>query len=191
MTPLAQLFAQWRSHDDERSLWGELERDAAVARFSAGDQAVAGLVRLAELATEPGAAAESVELIDLLAGAERGALGPGPDPLAALAAGWWDQTLFGYPAADDACSVLAATVRLTGAIDPQLRTWLLAFDGPGARHFADAVVNEFSSELWPEPDWQIRATTWARSEAAVNGITLIGGIHLPEDQLSVVLDRII
>ncbi len=193
MTPLAATIARWRARDQDRSLWDELPPDAAAARFSAGDQSPAGLLRLVELITEPGRAAEAGPLIDLVIAAE-----PASDPdfdLAELvgdvAPVWWAQALFSHPGPDNIVDVLAATVALTGGIDPQLRVWLADLDGPAACHFADAVTTEFASDLWSDDDWPTRARTWARTDAAVNGITLIGGVHLEPGQLSAVLDRII
>ncbi len=187
MTPTERLLAdRWEVIDGtETGLWPELAADAALARFEGGDRGQAGMIRLTELVVSPGGVAQGGPLIDALRRADATVL------LTELASLWWTQTLLQYPASDRAADVLAALCRCTGELGRWLRAWLDALDGPGAQHLAEAVCSDFQSSLWPSDDLRGQAEAWARSEAVVNGITLIGGVHLEPGQLDELLDRII
>ena len=219
VTPLDRAIDRlWDVFSDRASLIGDLPADAVLARVDVpatgtvqgdgGEGGVAGKAdielrfcfpRLAELLTtnqlddEPG-----YRIADRLRDAdwqswdriEREALEEFFDT-------WWLLTR----SLDDgavlaskhsASEVLGVLVHLGVPLVRWLGPWLEDFDGPPARHFADMILGGMDTPAWASvPDERGQVLGWAASEACIFGIALVGGIHLPDDQLSDVLDRLI
>lgn len=112
---------------------------------------------------------------------------------------WWLATLVGHPSRPPAADVLAAQARLRGEVRPLLDRWLHELDGAGAVHLAEVVRDHLDPEAGRliHPGWDgfedlaTQVAAWARSDAVVLGLTVIGGAHLDPGLLSEALDRLI
>lgn len=214
ITPLDRAIDRlWDVFSDRSSLIGSLPADAVLARAdsvdgAAGHELAAGqggnelrfcLPRLAELLTTNRLDAEpGYRIADRLRDAhwqswdrhERETLEEFFDT-------WWllTRSLDGgaVPASDlPASEVLGALVHLGVPLVRWLGPWLEDFDGPPARHFADMILGGMDTPAWTSaPDERGQVLAWAASESCVFGIALVGGIHLPDDRLSDVLDQLI
>jgi hypothetical protein len=203
ITPLDRAIDQlWIVFSDRASLLGDLPADAVLARVdvTASTSELRFCVpRLAELLTTNRLDAEpGYRIADRLRDAdwmswerdERVALEEFFDT-------WWLLTR----SLDDgavlasglsASEVLGILVHLGVPLVRWLGPWLEDFDGPPARHFADMILGGMHTPAWTSaPDERGQVLGWAASEACVFGIALVGGIHLPSDQLSDVLDKLI
>jgi hypothetical protein len=95
--------------------------------------------------------------------------------------------------------VLVAQTRVRGEVRPLLDRWLAELDGPGAVHLAELLRDGLDPDTHRlvHPGWEGiedlagRVVAWARSEAVILGLTLLGGTHLDRTLLSDALDRMI
>ncbi len=215
ITPLDRAIDRlWEVFSDRASLVGDLPGDAVLARVDApetgqgqedcnGEQVNSELrfclARLAELLTTNQLQDEpSFRIADRLRDAdwqswdriEREVLEEFFDI-------WWLLTRSlddgAVPVSElPASEVLGVLIHLGVPLVRWLGPWLEDFDGPPARHFADMILGGMDTEAWTSaPDERGQVLAWAASEACVFGIALVGGVHLPDDQLSDVLDRLI
>lgn len=216
ITPLDRAIDHlWEVFSDRASLIGDLPADAVLARVDAVPPVAESaaphsaelapselrfcLPRLAELLTtnqlddEPGyRIADRLHDADWQSWArvEREALEEFFDI-------WWLLTRSlddgPFPASGlSASEVLGVLIHLGVPLVRWLGPWLEDFDGSSARHFADMILGGMDTPAWSSaPDERGQVLGWAASEACVFGIALVGGIHLPDDQLSDVLDRLI
>ncbi len=173
-------------------LW-DLEFDAVWARANHGefDECVP---RLLELVVADGCGDTDPWAV-FAAFAERGREGWDDTKhraMTGVADAWWSTLLRIYPYPPGIDEVLASLSQL----DLPLVRWLHPFpellDGPGAQHFADLVLHGLNSAGWDRvPDTRTQVEGWTRSEPAVMGITLVGGVHLEPGCLGAVLDRVL
>ncbi len=187
---LARLWADLAPVD---SLLPDLAFDAVLARADHGEF-VECLPRLLEVMTLPGADPETaIAVFDRL---ESAGWTEWPDrrrrPIEKLLDQWWATELALEPGEPPVHDVLAALVRLDQPVGRWLQPWLEDLDGPGARHFVALVNDQLSSERWAEfPDRREQVLAWTRSEPAIMGLTLVGGVHLDSGQLGQALDRML
>ncbi len=190
------LTHAWDVLGDRQSLLPDLDIDAVVARADAGELEMA-TPRLLELAVHGRIGRESLHGLigrvqPLLV--ERG---PGREAVIDVLDAWWAQTIALDPVDDDPASMRARTVlgALAHLDEPLVRwfePWLIDLDGPQARHLADLVTDGLSGSAWDEvPDKRQQVLGWAASEPVVFGLTLVGGMHLADGELSDVLDRLL
>lgn len=188
------LTGAWAALAPEPGLFPGLAFDAARARATTGELVVA-TPRLLELivtaeATVEEAASFVAELgRHPLGTAERAAV---TDVLDA----WWQETLLLDPGAHREPFTPAVVLGVLAGFDaPMVRwlgPWLTELDGPGAHHLAAVVVDGLDGPAWVgKEDRAGQVQAWAATEPVVNGLTLIGGVHLGPDAMSDVLDRLI
>ena len=112
---------------------------------------------------------------------------------------WWLETLMRDPGTHvDGFEPEAVLGIVAGYDAPMVRwfePWLEQLDGPGAAHLG-AIVVAGPAGLTPEAwvgceDQASQLFAWSRSETVVNGIALIGGVHLDDGMLDQVLERLI
>jgi hypothetical protein len=73
-----------------------------------------------------------------------------------------------------------------------LAPWLDDLDGPAARHLATVVITQLPEAEWAaHQDERAQILAWCRSEPVVIGLTVVGGVHLDDGQLSDALDRML
>jgi hypothetical protein len=186
----ARLDRLWDVLGDRESLFPQLPDDAALARARSGEL-VEAIPRLLELAIGDGLQRVPVTVpFDLLreadwttwSAARREAIEDVVDT-------WWTSTRTAIEPELSPGLVLACLCRL-GV--PQIRwlgPWLEDLDGPAARHLANVVTGQL-----PEPEWEgfddqrSQILAWCRTEPVIIGLTVIGGVHLDEGQLSEALD---
>ncbi len=194
VTPLDRSISRlWGVFSDRSSLLRDLPADAVLARADAGELRFC-LPRLLELLSTDRLDAEpGYRVADRLAAAdwqswerqEREALEDFFDT-------WWLLTRAFDDGPLSASDVLGILVHLGVPLVRWLGPWLEDFDGAAARHFADMILGGFQGPAWQSaPDERGQVQGWASSEACIFGIALVGGIHLPDEQLSAVLDRLI
>ncbi len=189
----ASLARLWHDLAPPDSLLPDLAFDAVLSRADHGEF-IECLPRLLELVTLPGADPESaVAVFDRLEAHDWTAW---PDdrrrPIEKLLDQWWATELALEPGEPAVHDVLAALIRLDQPVGRWLQPWLEALDGPGARHFVAMVADQLSSDRWAEyPDRREQVLAWSRSEPAIMGLTLVGGVHLEPGQLGQALDRML
>lgn len=104
---------------------------------------------------------------------------------------WW-MLVRAFDGGKPAGDVLGVLVHLGVPLVRWLGPWVEDFDGPGARHFAAMIIEGPSNDAWGiDPDLWTQVEGWASTETCIFGITMVGGIHLNDGQLSEVLDRLI
>ncbi len=189
----ASLEQLWRQLAPTDSLLPELAFDAVLSRADHGEF-IECLPRLLEIVTLPGADPDvAVAVFDRLT-ANGWATWPDERrrPIERLLDLWWSTELALEPGEPAAHDVLGALVRLEQPVSRWLQPWLEDLDGPGARHFVALVADQLSSDRWAEvPDQREQVLAWTRSEPAVMGLTLVGGVHLDPGQLGLALDRML
>lgn len=191
MSALAEAIDRvWEELGDRSSLFPALADDAAMARAHGGE-AMEATPRLLELAvTDRLEHMSIVAPFELLAEA---AWRTWPDrqrrAVEALLDTWWTWTRTANEPAIAPGRVLACLCR-TGI--PQVRwlgPWLDDLDGPPAQHLADVIISQL-----PEPEWEgyedqrSQILGWSRTEPVIVGLTVVGGVHLDDGQLSEALD---
>ncbi len=192
----AALKVAWDELGDRESLMPDLDADAVVARADTGELTAAA-PRLLELAVSGQAGRDGAHglirrLRPLLVerGSERKVV---IDVLDA----WWHTTLAldeAEPGRDTppASAVLGALAQTDEPLVRWLEPWLADLDGPSARHLAALVLDGLRGEAWDAvPDKREQVLAWAASEPVVFGLTLVGGVHLAEGELSDVFDRLL
>jgi hypothetical protein len=182
---------------DDYGLFPTLALDAVLARADRGEL-VAATPRLVELVVDHRlAVADAAAVVDRF-GRHRW----GPTELPAVAEAldaWWWETLMRppgeHPEPYRPGVVLGVLVGFGAPMVRWLGPWLQGLDGPGAAHLAAVVLggpDELSGPAWAGKENEARQVLgWARTEPVVNGLTLIGGVHLDDGVLSDVLDRLI
>ncbi|MEL6985903.1 MAG: hypothetical protein AAFO29_25965 [Actinomycetota bacterium] len=187
----------WSTMADDYGLLPDLAVDALLARADRGELAEASprLLELLvghELTIEDGAGVVERLGRHRWEPAERDAVTEALD-------GWWLQTLK-RPANEHAPEYPVAVVLgiLVGFGAPMVRwlgPWLDELDGPGAAHLASVVIggpDGLSGPAWEgKADEARQVLNWARTETVVNGLALVGGVHLEDGVLDQVLDRLI
>jgi len=112
---------------------------------------------------------------------------------------WWLETLKRQPDEQDEHYptevVLGVLVGFGAPMIRWLGPWLDELDGPGARHLATVILG--GSDGLAGPAWAGKGDEagqvlgWTRTETVINGLALIGGVHLDDGVLDQVLDRLI
>lgn len=180
----------WDVLGDRESLLPSLADDAVMARARSGE-ARAAIPRLLELAVADELEHLSIiEPFDLLADEEWRSW---PDverrAIEALMDTWWTWTLTAIDPTISPGRVLACLCRI-GV--PQIRwlgPWLDDLDGPPARHLAHVIISQLPEVEWEgAPDQRSQILGWTRTEPVIIGLTVVGGVHLEEHQLSQALD---
>ncbi len=190
----------WEHFGDRSSLLGELPADAVLAR-SRSDERRAAAPRILELLTSP----QPLNALDVRTGRELMAeivlLLDEPEltadersALMAVLDRWWAQTLM-FDAIDDgltASQTLALLAMIDAPLVRWLEPWLTDLDGAPARHLVALVQHGLDGEEWhDQPDLAGQVRGWTRSEPVIMGITLVGGVHLDEGDLSAILDELL
>lgn len=183
----------WAVLGDRTSLFPDLPDDAALARVRNGELK-AGLPRLLELAIGGEAVNMAItEPFDLLRAADwTGWPGVERQAVEGVVDTWWEWTRGSNDPQPSPGLVLACLCRLGVPVVRWLTPWLDDLDGPAARHLAVVVIDQL-----PEAEWAVvedereQILAWCRSEPVVIGLTVVGGVHLDDDQLSHALDRML
>ncbi|MFW2383613.1 MAG: hypothetical protein ACN4GZ_17815 [Acidimicrobiales bacterium] len=176
----------------DRVLIDELAADAALA--IAATDLEASLVRLFELISlDQLHDREPYEVFDLLRSADWLEWDmPAVQAITGWADGWWLTTLMTHPESANAGDVLGHLIHLGLPMVKWLSAWLDELDGPGAQHLANFLIEGSRHDGWNgRNDERRQVLAWARSDAVVNGLTMIGATHLEPGQMAHVLDRII
>lgn len=183
----------WDVFGDRTSLFSVLDSDAVLARAHAGEVRGA-LPRLMELIVADAVSpADRIESFDLLSSedvapwsrADRSAIERFADT-------WWRFTLETEQPAPPVDAVLACLVRLDAPLIRWLSRWLDELDGPAAHHLARTVIDGLDDPGWADhDDEREQILGWARTEPVVLGLTVVGGVHLDEGELSEALDRML
>lgn len=193
----AGLDGLWATMADDYGLLPDLAVDAVLARADRGELAAA-TPRLAELLV-----GHELPLADAAgivrrfgrhgwAAAERMVVTEVLDA-------WWLETLKRSPAEQvepyRTEAVLGVLVGFGAPMVRWLGPWLDELDGHGASHLATVVLggpDGLAGPAWiDKADEARQVLAWARTETVVNGLTLIGGVHLDDGVLGRVLDRLI
>lgn len=188
----------WATMADDYGLLPDLALDAVVARADRGELEAA-TPRLIELTVGHHLpVADAAGVVDRL-GRHRWDTAGRAVVTEALDA-WWLETLKRSPAEQAAPYrtevVLGVLVGFGAPMVRWLGPWLDELDGPGAAHLARVVLGG-PDGLVGGPAWDGKADQarqvlgWARTETVINGLTLIGGVHLDDGVLDRVLDRLI
>lgn len=187
----------WATMTDQYGLLPELDHDAVLARANRGEL-LAATPRLVDLLV-----GARLEVAD--AAALTGRLGGHDWDRVRRAAveesldAWWWETLQRSPGEHLEPYRPEVVLGVLAAYDaPMVRwlgPWLAQLDGPGAQHLAAVVLggpDGLSGPAWSGREDRARQVlAWAGTEPVVNGLTLIGGIHLDDGVLGAVLDRLI
>jgi hypothetical protein len=180
----------WDVLGDRTSLFPVLPADAALARAGAGELKAA-MPRLLELAV--GGVVETMEItepFDLLREAEW-TTWPAAERQAVekMADTWWEWTRRSIEPQPGVGVVLACLCRLGVPPIRWLGPWLEDLDGPAAQHLARIVIEQLPEAEWTTmEDQRQQILAWSRTEAVVIGLTVVGGVHLDDGQLSAALD---
>lgn len=194
ITPLDRALAEvWSVFSDQEGLIAYLKSDAVLSRSRAGEFRFC-LPRLLELLVNNQLEGEAgfvlanrlqVEGWQSWKRSER-------DVLETFFDTWWLQTRMFDDGLVPASEVLGVLIHLGLPLVRWLGPWLEDLDGPPARHFAHLILEGFETPAWQhDSDLRGQVEGWAASEPCIFGIALVGGIHLPEGQLSEVLDRLV
>lgn len=180
----------WDALGDRTSLFPTLPDDAAMARAKAGE-AKEALPRLLELAVTGNLMrVEVTEPFDVLSDLSWTTW---PDTqrraVEELLDTWWEWIRTAIEPETSPGLVLACLCRVDLPQVRWLGPWLDDLDGPPAQHLAEVIVSQL-----PEPEWsgiedqRSQILGWARTEPVVIGLTVVGGVHLSDGQLSAALD---
>lgn len=193
-TPLDNAITHlWEVFSDPLSLLSDLPSDAVLVRADTGELRFC-LPRLLELLIR-----DELTPVEGFSIADRLRLDDWQSwpPLERVALesffdAWWLTTLALESGPLAAHEVLSVLVHLGVPLVRWLGPWLEDLDGPAANHFAELVLSGMSAPAWQAAvDERGQVKAWTESEACVLGIALVGGIHLPEGQLSDVLDHLV
>ncbi len=183
----------WDVLGDRNSLFPELPDDAALAR-ARGGELKAAMPRLLELAISGSAVRMSVtEPFDLLSEAEW-TTWPAVErrALESVVDTWWRWVRGSVEPTMPIGLVLACLCRLGVPMVRWLGPWLDDLDGPAAVRLAEIAIGRLPEPEWaPIPDERSQILAWCRTEPVVVGLTVVGGVHLEEGQLSAALDQIL
>lgn len=191
------LARLWATMADDYGLLPTLEVDAVLARAVRGDLEAA-TPRLVELLVGHGLPVADAAAIVGRLGAHRWAPERGVVVGGALDAWWWEtlvRPVGEHPDPYRPETVLGVLVGFRAPMVRWLHPWLDLLDGPGAAHLASLVIggpDGLSGPAWVGKEDEARQVLgWTRTEPVVNGLTLIGGVHLDDGVLGDVLDRLI
>lgn len=187
----------WASMADDYGLFPGLDVDAVLARADRGELAAA-TPRLVDLLVGGGLTVEEAVEVTTRLGARDWTAAQRSLVYEALDA-WWLQVLKREPTEQHEPyrpGTVLGVLCVTGApLVRWLEPWLAELDGPGANHLARVVLEGrtgLSGPAWQgREDEAAQVLAWARSETVVNGLTLVGGVHLDDGVLSDVLDRLL
>lgn len=174
-------------------LLGELPADAVFARAATGEL-VPALPRLLELlARNQLGDRHAFEAFDLLAAGAWQTWDPARiAAISRFADAWWTTALADHPGDVRAADRLGELCHLGLPMVRWLSVWMDHFDGPGALHLADLVLDGSDHPAWEGHDDRFRqVVAWTQSEPVVMGLTMVGGVHLGRERLGMVLDRIV
>lgn len=182
--------ALWTALGDRSSLFPALPDDAALARARAGEVKDA-MPRLLELAISGSAERMAItEPFDLMREAgwttwpagQRRAVEDVVDT-------WWEWVRGSVEPTMSTGLVLACLCRLGVPLVRWLGPWLDDLDGPGALRLAEVVIDQLPEPEWESiPDQRSQILAWCRTEPVIVGLTVVGGVHLEDGQLSAALD---
>jgi hypothetical protein len=176
----------------DRVLVHELPADAAIA--VAASDLEASLVRLFELvALDELGDRNAYEVFDLLDQADWLEWDmPAVQAITGWAGAWWLTVLKSDPEVINAGDVLGHLIHLGLPMVKWLTVWLDELDGSGARHLAGFLIDGSEHDGWKgRADERGQVLAWARSEAVINGLMLIGATHLEPGQMAMILDRVV
>lgn len=191
------IDALWSTMADDYGLLPDLDLDALLARADRGEL-VAATPRLIDLVV-----GQTLPVADAAAVVERfGAADWTPHQEVAVGEAldaWWLQTLKRLPGEHvEPYGPSAVLGVVAGFGAPMVRwfgPWLDELDGPAAGYLADVVLggpDGLSGAAWSGKEDEARQVLgWARTEPVVNGLTLVGGVHLDDGVLGDVLDRLL
>jgi hypothetical protein len=180
----------WDALGNRNSLFPSLPDDAAMARAHAGETKQA-TPRLLELAVfDELEHMTIVEPFEMLAEAgwrswpdtERRAV-------EALLDTWWTWTRTAIEPTVGPGRVLACLCRTGISQVRWLGPWLDDLDGPPAQHLAEVIITQLPESEWEGwEDQRSQILGWSRTEPVIIGLTVVGGAHLDDGQLSQALD---
>lgn len=195
MTPLelARSVA-WDHLGDRTTLFPDLPLDATLARARAGEWRHATPRLLDLITTERGVDDVAPwSVIDELVASGFGAW-PRSDQVVVEAVfdAWWEATLAFHPSTVPVESVLGTLVHTRLPLIRWLEPWVADLDGAPVEHLAELLEGRLQSPVWTGfEDERGQVIGWARTEAVIYGITLVGGVHLGPERLSSVLDLLL
>lgn len=172
--------------------------DAALARLDRADsspEAARCVPRLVELMVEHRLSVDEAGVV-----VDRFSLGAWTDrqyrAVLNVLDAWWLQALRREPGEhhlEYPPSVVLGLVAGTGArMSRWLGVWIDELDGPGARHLADTILGGLNGPSWQGKDDEAEQVLgWARTEAVVNGVALVGAVHLEPEVVGRLLDRLL
>lgn len=191
MNALAEAIDHvWDVLGGRSTLFPSLPDDAVMARARSGE-AKEALPRLLELAISDGLEHLSItEPFDLLAASDWTAW-PGADRRAIerLLDTWWTWTRTAIDPTIAPGRVLACLCRVGVPQVRWLGPWLDDLDGPAAQHLAEVITQQLPQLEWEGfEDERAQILGWTRTEPVIIGLTVVGGVHIEEGQLSAALD---
>jgi len=194
----------WGWHDDY-GLIEHLAVDAVMARTTAGELLLTA-PRLLQLTIDGQLAMPDAALVIETIGSGVWNKQQRAD-LEALFDAWWLESLnldVGEHVQNELGEQLVPSVvlGLLAHYDPApmvrwLLVWVDQLDGPGARHLASFLISAEPESNWADTAWDRREEKrqevkgWARTDAVIYGLTMVGATHLEPDALSDVLDQLI
>lgn len=105
---------------------------------------------------------------------------------------WWSTILSAHPSRPEVGHALATLAALELPLSRWLQPLLHSLDGPAARHLADIVDGQLTSDGWSEhEDERQQILAWCRTDPVVMGLTLVGAVHLDEGHLGDLLDELL
>lgn len=193
----------WAVMADDYGLLPGLDLDAVLARADRGELEAA-TPRLVELVVGHGLAVADAAAVVSRFGQHpwsptgRAAVGEALDA-------WWLETLKRRPGEHPEpyrpAVVLGILVGYRAPMVRWLQPWFDELDGPGAVHLAAVILggrdaaeglDGLSGPAWAGKEDEARQVLgWARTEPVVNGLTVVGGVHLDAGVLGAVLDRLV
>lgn len=192
--PLARAIDDLRTaFPAPRGLLADLPADAVFAWATTGEL-VPAVSRLLELlARNQLGDRHGYEAFDLLdAGGWQGWEAARVAAICRLADAWWLTALVDHPGDVRAADRLGELCHLGLPMVRWLSVWMDHFDGAGALHLADLVLEGSGHPAWiGYDDLYGQVEAWTRSEPVVMGLTLVGGVHVGRRRLGSVLDRIV
>ncbi len=182
----------------EYGLIPELPFDAVLARLDRAEslrEAARCVPRLVDLMVDHALTVDEAAVV-----VDRLTLGPWTDRqrevVVHVLEAWWLQALRREPGEHHPDFPPAVVLGLVAGIGDRMSRWLAVWidelDGPGAQHLADTVLDGLDGPSWRGKDDEAQQVLgWARTEAVVNGVALVGAVHLEPELTSRLLDRLL
>lgn len=183
----------WTTFGRSEGLLVDLAADAVWVRAHQGEF-FACLPRLLELWTlnQLGVAVGGHELLAEVSNAWGELTAPQARSVEYLADTVWEKALTTYPSQPTSDVLLGELIYLDLPMIRWLERWLNSLDGPASQHLADAVLRPSLTSAWQaRPDERQQLIGWAASEPVVMGLTLVGGVHLAQGDLTELFDQLI